>query len=268
MRNFININQVPLVELGLNIQEWIILTYFASLSSWAECKIYEGKNYFRLHSSKIIEDLPILGITTKSGILKAIARLKEKGLIDRLGDECFYSLTPLAQDVLNWEGVSTRRGGYPHGEGGVSARTHNSNINYNNKNYNYIHNYNSLWENEKRDFVSQLKEEERAELLFLLSGQKENNSDLSVEELVEARNSLWHKLPKVMGEWMKKLIKVELKKINSLFSKEDVEKSILAYIEDIKSRKNTSDYFNHRFTLYAFLKQGNGLRKFIHLSTS
>lgn len=46
--------------------------------------------------------------------------------------------------------------------------------------------------------------------------------------------------------------------------KEEIAIGVKNYLADIASRDKSTSYANHRFSLYEFLKQKNGLAKFIN----
>lgn len=88
--------------------------------------------------------------------------------------------------------------------------------------------------------------------------------DVSLEEIIDLWNSIdwfcrynWRD-----GTKAKEDLKILWKSIQRNYYKEDINKWIENYIKEIKSRQPNTWYYNHRFPLYEFLKQGNGLRKF------
>jgi hypothetical protein len=50
------------------------------------------------------------------------------------------------------------------------------------------------------------------------------------------------------------------------YSTEDIIASIETYAREICNRDSNNDYKKHRFSFYEFIKQGNGLEKFITLT--
>ena len=84
MMNYINLYQPQLIELNLGIKEAIVLDEILKSNSWANSITIEERTFFELRAGKIIDDLPILGITTKAGIIDKIKTLISLGLIERV----------------------------------------------------------------------------------------------------------------------------------------------------------------------------------------
>lgn len=99
----------------------------------------------------------------------------------------------------------------------------------------------------------------------------------NLESYVESRNSideLYQKDNKWIShvvKWLPRVVKINqlLKDIRKTrwweYSYEEIKIATNNYIDEIEWRKHWSDYATHRFTLYTFLKQWNGLSKFINM---
>jgi len=87
MKYNININQRSVVEskLDLDVIDMAIFNYLESfaLSGGTERIINQDKLYFWVSHSKIMEDMPMLNINTRQGVLKRIDKLIAAGLIER-----------------------------------------------------------------------------------------------------------------------------------------------------------------------------------------
>jgi hypothetical protein len=96
---------------------------------------------------------------------------------------------------------------------------------------------------------------------------------VNVEEFIEKWN--WVKTiqtPRWNVAWLRQCrkatddIKEERWKVVKKYTKEQISEWVNNYIEEIKNRKKDDWYYNHRFTLYEFIKQSNWLKKFINNS--
>jgi len=86
----ININQFAVISNGLNI-DLIDCAIFDYLKDFAHCdkisKTYhEGKSYFYIKWNKIVDDMPMIGINTRKGIIARINNLIECKLLERHPD--------------------------------------------------------------------------------------------------------------------------------------------------------------------------------------
>jgi hypothetical protein len=80
----ININQFALVESGLDLQACAILDYIKSICSNTSQKVIDKKNgdFYWIALPEMIRLMPLLGISTTSGISKKIKKVKEAGYVD------------------------------------------------------------------------------------------------------------------------------------------------------------------------------------------
>lgn len=92
MKYSININQKAIIDLGLqNKVDFIDLAIYDFITEFMlcdECRKLNIDNvqYFWIKSDLIIENLPLLGITTTRGISKRIDKLIDCGLLERCND--------------------------------------------------------------------------------------------------------------------------------------------------------------------------------------
>lgn len=92
MKYVININQKAIVDLGLQDKlDFIDLAIYDFITEFMlcdECRKLNIDNvqYFWIKSDLIIENLPLLGITTTRGISKRIDKLIDCGLLERCND--------------------------------------------------------------------------------------------------------------------------------------------------------------------------------------
>lgn len=97
---------------------------------------------------------------------------------------------------------------------------------------------------------------------------KTDLSSTSVQDIIDVRE--WinpsYKLPKV-SRWPKSLVKLKEQWLMTKrwFTRDEINKALENYCTEIESRKEWTWYYNHRFTLYEFLKQGNWLLKFANM---
>lgn len=98
MQFSIHIDQTKVVEWHLSCSEAVLFSFLYSLPSWANQVIINGKAYFYITKSKIIDELPIL--TNKPDtVYRLIKGLKEKGLVDvvRQNNAMHIALTDTAR---------------------------------------------------------------------------------------------------------------------------------------------------------------------------
>jgi len=88
MKYFITINQRAIIENGLDqktdITDWVIIDYLKDwfFSGGAKRKTFNEKEYVWINYAKLIEDLPLINIKSKSGITKRIKKLVDLELIE------------------------------------------------------------------------------------------------------------------------------------------------------------------------------------------
>ena len=108
MQYTITINQLAVLKAGLNLDvvDMAIFDFIKQYAHSTKCmKLQtESGNYFWISHTKIIEELPILGITTGAGIIKRINKLIEAGLLNRhpncdLMRKTFYCFGPMYDAV-------------------------------------------------------------------------------------------------------------------------------------------------------------------------
>lgn len=87
MKYNININQKAVIDLGLDLDvvDLAIFDFIKDFSNSPGCikVLIDGKQYFWISHSKIINDLPIIKITSRQGIFKRINKLIDACLIER-----------------------------------------------------------------------------------------------------------------------------------------------------------------------------------------
>lgn len=84
MKYNIHINQLALKDSGLDLQSCAVLDYLKCLCSSTNNKVEEKKldDYFWVSLSNLKDQMPLLGITTVSGISVKIQKLKKLGWIE------------------------------------------------------------------------------------------------------------------------------------------------------------------------------------------
>lgn len=146
----ININQYALIKSGIDIDlaDAVILDFLRKLanSSKAISVMTDKGKFFMVKAKLIIDELPILGITTERGIRKRIDKLMEVGLLrkEMVMNKPFYQLSPKAYDLFFVEDTKSseverefhRSGTAVPQEGNGSSAYNNIYINKNNNNNN------------------------------------------------------------------------------------------------------------------------------------
>lgn len=106
-------SQEKLVSLGLDVVDALLLNWFANFfCGKMEKKIFKdtdgnSKIYGWVKISKIIEDLPVIGITSEKGIRIRFDSFVEKGILDRetintqKGKKSFYRTTSVYDSLIN-----------------------------------------------------------------------------------------------------------------------------------------------------------------------
>ena len=106
-RTIFNFNQQRAIELGLSVNDLLLLNYIqlANTSHKMEHIEKDGISYVFLSHSKIHEDIPILGYTEGS-LKNKLAQLKKQGIIESTtvqkmrGSKSYYTITDNALDTL------------------------------------------------------------------------------------------------------------------------------------------------------------------------
>ena len=106
-RTIFNFNQQRAIELGLSVNDLLLLNYIqlANTSHKMEHIEKDGISYVFLSHSKIHEDIPILGYTEGS-LKNKLAQLKKQGIIESTmvqnmrGSKAYYTITDDALDTL------------------------------------------------------------------------------------------------------------------------------------------------------------------------
>ena len=247
MKRFLNIDQKTSIELWLSLQEVVIFDYLISANNWAEAVIKENKTYYRVNTWKILTDLPILWLKTKSAILRYIRLLEgkwfvEKILYNNIPHYCILDKSRVCHFAPEYGELAPQGSANSH---------HNSNINYSNNIYSKE--YISV-EKEKNNY--QIKEE---------TGLKWVSAKVIIDLWNEYKST--HSLP-FTRKWTimeKEITKVWDKLRRDWLTKEEFNTWLENYLKEIESRdkQKTWSYYTHRFTLLNFLKQSNWLVKFI-----
>ena len=106
-------SQEKLISFGLDITDALLLNWFANFfCGRMEKQIFKDGNgnskvFGWIKTSKIIEDLPVLEITSEKGIQKRLNAFVEKGLLERQilntqkGKKSYYRTTILYESLIN-----------------------------------------------------------------------------------------------------------------------------------------------------------------------
>lgn len=268
MQKYLNYFQPQMIKYDVSFNEGAVLDYIMKANTWANTKKRWEQTFFQVNSWKIMDDLPILWIKTKSWILRMLAWLVKKWLLERYSTkEPFFAWTELLKDyIYAWGGDAI--GVSPSSDTSITVAQYNSNVNNSNAKYIYI-SANQVKE-KRSSAISDIKK-----MLYSLEG--ENLTDLGDVDYIDVIN-LWNsmswslKLKKVMIKeqptWQMRLIRESLKKLAREYTKEEFNNWLKNYMDDIKGRPNDpnpNSYSNHRFWLVPFLTQANWIKKFIFL---
>lgn len=106
-------SQEKLLALGLDVTDALLLNWFANFfCGKMEKQMFkdaDGKTkiYGWIKTSKVIEDLPVIGITSEKGIRKRLDTFVEKGILDRKtlsthnGKKSYYRTTSIYESLIN-----------------------------------------------------------------------------------------------------------------------------------------------------------------------
>ena len=106
-------SQEKLLALGLDVTDALLLNWFANFfCGKMEKQMFkdaDGKTkiYGWIKTSKVIEDLPVIGITSEKGIRKRLDTFVEKGILDRKslsthnGKKSYYRTTAVYESLIN-----------------------------------------------------------------------------------------------------------------------------------------------------------------------
>ena len=106
-------SQEKLVSLGLDVIDALLLNWFANFfAGKMEKQIFKDINgsnkiYGWVKISKIMEDLPVIGISTEKGIRNRFDAFVEKGILERetlntqKGKKSFYRTTSIYESLIN-----------------------------------------------------------------------------------------------------------------------------------------------------------------------
>lgn len=106
-------SQEKLVSLGLDVTDALLLNWFVNFfCGKMEKQIFKEadgttKIFGWVKTSKIIEDLPVIGITSEKGIRRRFDSFVEKGILDRKtvqtqnGKKSFYKTTAIYDSLIN-----------------------------------------------------------------------------------------------------------------------------------------------------------------------
>lgn len=92
-------SQEKAIELGLNVEDLIILRWIQDFYPLMAKKIINGEEYVWINYSKLLEDLPILSFKNKRSLMRKlenfakIGLLKRKCLKDKSGTYSYIILT-------------------------------------------------------------------------------------------------------------------------------------------------------------------------------
>lgn len=106
-------SQEKLVSLGLDVTDALLLNWFANFfCGKMEKQMFKDgggktKIYGWIKISKVIEDLPVIGITSEKGIRKRFDTFVEKGILDKKtlfthnGKKSYYRTTAIYESLIN-----------------------------------------------------------------------------------------------------------------------------------------------------------------------
>lgn len=109
-------SQEKLLEYNLDVADALILNWFANFFIGAmEKRIFQDGNVNKIYGwikiSKIMEDLPVLGISTEKGIRRRLDHFVESGIMEREtiqsqnGKKSFYKTTEVYESLINTKAV-------------------------------------------------------------------------------------------------------------------------------------------------------------------
>lgn len=109
-------NQEKLLEYNLDVADALILNWFANFFiGGMEKRIFQDGNVNKIYGwikiSKIMEDLPVLGISTEKGIRRRLDHFVESGIMERKtiqsqnGKKSFYKTTEVYESLVNTKAV-------------------------------------------------------------------------------------------------------------------------------------------------------------------
>ena len=109
-------SQEKLLEYNLDVADTLILNWFANFFIGAmEKRIFQDGNVNKIYGwikiSKIMEDLPVLGISTEKGIRRRLDHFVESGIMEREtiqsqnGKKSFYKTTEIYESLINTKAV-------------------------------------------------------------------------------------------------------------------------------------------------------------------
>ena len=109
-------SQEKLLEYNLDVADALILNWFANFFIGAmEKRIFQDGNVNKIYGwikiSKIMEDLPVLGISTEKGIRRRLDHFVESGIMEREtiqsqnGKKSFYKTTEIYEYLINTKAV-------------------------------------------------------------------------------------------------------------------------------------------------------------------
>lgn len=109
-------SQEKLLEYNLDVADALILNWFANFFiGGMEKRIFQDGNVNKIYGwikiSKIMEDLPVLGISTEKGIRRRLDHFVESGIMEREtiqsqnGKKSFYKTTEIYESLINTKAV-------------------------------------------------------------------------------------------------------------------------------------------------------------------
>ncbi len=76
-------SQEKAIELGLNLEDLIVLRWIQDFYPLMAKKIIDGEEFTWINYSKFLEDLPILSFKNKHSLMRKLEKLKKMGLLKR-----------------------------------------------------------------------------------------------------------------------------------------------------------------------------------------
>lgn len=113
-------SQEKLLEYNLDVADALILNWFANFFiGGMEKRIFQDGNVNKIYGwikiSKIMEDLPVLGISTEKGIRRRLDHFVESGIMEREtiqsqnGKKSFYKTTEVYESLINTKAVKKNK---------------------------------------------------------------------------------------------------------------------------------------------------------------
>ena len=113
-------NQEKAIEYGLDLTDLLILRWIVDFSPKMSKEIIDGKEFFWIRYQALLDDMPILGFTSKDRLYRKLKEMSNKGILEhksirnKEGSFAYYTFGEIYQELIVKNNVPYVENTYAH----------------------------------------------------------------------------------------------------------------------------------------------------------